>query len=481
MGAYIYHIIHFNNIYIGQENRSTDKRFGRLEEHIKRSWGMWKDHGRDSSKIIFKTGELRDITFQIYEDDLFGLTRQNYEDFLQFFSPEPGVKVSFDEIPLAVRVDIAEILHIAYYVQQGSWNVLNHQMGGSRQWYFAKQSTPVFNRIWTPEAFINFISSKDKIKEIAELYKKDFQDNLTDTQRKKILQATKTHMTKHERTTINWKEFQNVGNKYFAKLQAGLNQAGIDFLNQINDSFLESLKQNNIFDFQINMNIPLLEKQIKRQIAFQIQQAIQGNQTTVDFTLDASFFIFASLKFNKGNLKDNSKTFLKQIKIDSGKSTPLELTSLLKKWTVQFFSWACNRNDLLNQTFYQKRVDKHSKEARKMVVEDINFYSLKQLHKKERDLNYVVHNFFLKILPNVRYVFNYSEWEVFYNQQMNLYMQLKKQNFSYFNYNNKFYAYHITGPTSIIDADGDSGYIATRVWSEGAFDKPTEIEHITIY
>ena len=77
---------------------------------------MWAKAGESSMlKNIFRTQNLRNIKIELYDESKnFGISTQDYEEFLKIFSPDPATQYTYQELPLNIKIDIAEILHVAY-------------------------------------------------------------------------------------------------------------------------------------------------------------------------------------------------------------------------------------------------------------------------------------------------------------------------------------------------------------------------------
>lgn len=167
---YIYYITIGNKCYIGQSAASDNDSFSRVRTHI---YAAYKNTGQDTSEPdllkAIRSHDLNEISFKIYTEPNYGFDGQIYKEFFKNLRPY-GKRVSplitkntknnaivneieqdfvYDEL---MKLDAAEILHIAYASRQQGFKVVNAEMGGQYYgWCLASApDTLILQRSFTP-------------------------------------------------------------------------------------------------------------------------------------------------------------------------------------------------------------------------------------------------------------------------------------------------------------------------------------------
>ena len=478
--VYIYRITCNNQCYVGQSNRKQDatsaRPYGRLEEHVKVGWKMWTKAGESPMlKNLFRTQNLRDIKIELYDESKnFGISAQDYEKFLEIFSPDPATQYTYQQLPLNIKIDIAEILHVAYAALKFG-SIGNVSVGGQHYaWYFINSQQIAFTRRFTPNDFLGLIASKEKLKQaLKDVAIKQYELNIKD-EKTKLYNIIKTHWDKKKKqNNLNWKEFTNMLKKHDSDFYQILKSSVNEFLHNFKNAW------NSIdigLDIDINLNPTLLLKEITKQLGETLGFETRKANIKDNFEIPVNQFVYANLNFENTKWEKKDLGFIQHLTIWPGDTEAVQ--DYLKKWTANLFKSFYDK--VKNENFYQDLYANQPQNVSTIQDGTSTYATIKRGHyKKYRSLGYEIQVAYLD--KGLQMPFITNEWYLFYTEEMNLLM--KKFPFSYTEKNGKIYAYHNTPATviTLTDNEAQNAIILTRVYNEGDFDNPTDYKQLTIY
>lgn len=179
MSRYIYHIIHGNDIYVGQADRGEEAWDvkGRLMEHFLNTY--YAKGYKDSSVKMIKSGMFQDIELHVYSDSNYGLSNECYESFFSLWNPgigktksrrkltseekEKTFTIQTENASLVVsdfdKLNAAEIMH-SVIMQLRGYNIVGKSMGGQNVATFlnTEDSAISLNKNTSPQQALNILS-----------------------------------------------------------------------------------------------------------------------------------------------------------------------------------------------------------------------------------------------------------------------------------------------------------------------------------